>query len=447
MIRRLPRLLGGAALLLSAFVPAAQADLFNPRVFELDNGLQVVVIEDHRAPVVSHMVWYKVGAADEPPGKSGIAHFLEHLMFKGTEKIAPGEFSKQVARIGGQDNAFTAQDYTGYFQNVAADQLETVMALEADRMVNLRLAEEDVRTERLVILEERRSRTDNDPGAQLSEAARAAQYKSHPYGIPIIGWEHEMKLLSREDALDFYEKHYAPNNAILIVAGDVTPAQVRNLAERHYGVIPAREVALRHRPQEPPQLAARRVMMEDPRVRQPSLRRTYLAPSRASANSQHAVPLQVFAEILGGGTTSRLYRDLVVEQKLASSAGAFYRGVSLDATTFYLYATPVPGGDVAAVEAAMDKTLETALTTPITGAELERAKNILLAAAIYARDNLRSGPRIFGAALTSGLTVEQVESWPDQVEAVTIEDVMAAAAYVLDIRRSVTSILLPKPTG
>ena len=447
MIRRLSRLLGGAALLLSATVPAAQADLFNPRVFELDNGLQVVVIEDHRAPVVSHMVWYKVGAADEPPGKSGIAHFLEHLMFKGTEKIAPGEFSKQVARIGGQDNAFTAQDYTGYFQNVAADQLETVMALEADRMVNLRLAEEDVQTERLVILEERRSRTDNDPGAQLSEAARAAQYKSHPYGIPIIGWEHEMKLLSREDALDFYEKHYAPNNAILIVAGDVTPGQVRSLAEKHYGAIPARAVALRYRPQEPPQLAARRVTMEDPRVRQPSLRRTYLAPSRASANSQHAVPLQVFAEILGGGTTSRLYRDLVVEQKLASSAGAFYRGVSLDATTFYLYATPVPGGDVAAVEAAMDETLETALTTPITRAELERAKNVLLAAAIYARDNLRSGPRIFGAALTSGLTVEQVESWPDQVEAVTIEDVAAAAAYVLDIRRSVTSILLPKPTG
>ncbi len=447
MIRRLPRPLGAAALLLSASVTAAEADLFNPHVFALDNGLRVVVIEDHRAPVVSHMVWYKVGAADEPPGKSGIAHFLEHLMFKGTATIGPGEFSKQVARIGGQDNAFTAQDYTGYFQNVAADRLETVMALEADRMVNLRLTDDDVRTERLVILEERRSRTDNDPGAQLAEAARAAQYKAHPYGIPIIGWEHEMRRLSREDALDFYRRHYAPNNAILIVAGDVTPGRVRELAEKHYGVIPARAVAPRDRPQEPPQLAARRVTMADARVRQPSLRRTYLAPSRASADNRHAVPLQVFAEILGGGTTSRLYRDLVVEQGVASAAGAFYRGVSLDATTFYLYATPVPGGDVAAVEAALDKTLERALATPVTAAELERAKNVLLAAAVYARDNLRSGPRIFGAALTSGLTVDQVEAWPDLVEAVTVEDVMAAAAHVLDIRRSVTSILLPKPTG
>ncbi len=201
----------------------------------LANGMQVVVIPDRRAPVITQMVWYKVGAADEPQGKSGIAHFLEHLMFKGTEKIAPGEFSKLIARNGGEDNAFTTHDATAYFQRVAADRLALVMGMEADRMVNLRLSEEDVTTERKVILEERRSRVDNDPSSILSEEMGAALYLAHHYGIPVIGWEHEMKSLSREDAIAFYKQFYAPNNAILVVAGDVEPQAVIKLAQDTFG--------------------------------------------------------------------------------------------------------------------------------------------------------------------------------------------------------------------
>ncbi len=203
--------------------------------FTLKNGLQVLVIPDHRAPVVTQMIWYKVGAADEPPGSSGIAHFLEHLMFKGTDLIPTGQFSKIIARNGGEDNAFTNHDVTAYFQRVAKDRLPKVMEMEADRMANLRLSEEDVATERKVILEERRSRVDNDPGSILQEQMMAALYANHPYGIPIIGWEHEIRALDREDALSFYRRFYAPDNAILVIAGDVEPEEVRRLAEETFG--------------------------------------------------------------------------------------------------------------------------------------------------------------------------------------------------------------------
>jgi zinc protease len=391
------------------------------------------------------MVWYRVGAADEAPGESGLAHFLEHLMFRGTGRTKASEFSKIVARNGGNDNAFTAQDYTGYYQNVARDKLDLVMGLEADRMVNLRLDEEAVRIERNVVLEERRSRTENDPSSQLGEAMRAAQYMAHPYGIPVIGWKHEMERLNLAQAIAFYRRYYAPNNAILIVAGDVTLAEVRELAEKHFGAIPRGPEIARSRPQEPPQLAARRVIFEDARVRQPSFRRTYLAPSRSAGESEQAVALRIFSEILGGGTISRLYQALVVEQKIASGAGSYYHGLSFDRSTFGLYATPVPGGDVEALERALDTVLAQVLEGGITEAELNRAKNGLLASIVYARDDLSSGPRILGTALTTGLGIEDVESWPDEVERATAEAVMAAARAVLDKRRSVTGLLLPAP--
>ncbi len=439
-------LLGTLVVFLSlSLAGPGRAGVFNPQSFTLDNGLEVVVIADHRAPVVNHMVWYKVGAADEAPGKSGLAHFLEHLMFRGTKQIAPSEFSKIVARNGGNDNAFTAQDYTGYYQNVARDKLDLVMGMEADRMVNLQLDEASVLTERDVVLEERRSRTENDPGSQLGEAMRAAQFMAHPYGIPVIGWKHELERLSLDQALAFYRRYYAPNNAILIVAGDVTVAAVRRLAEKHFGPNPRGPEISRQRPQEPPQLAARRVVLEDARVRQPSFRRTYLAPSRSAGVIEHAVALQVFSEILGGGSISRLYQALVVEQKIAAGAGSWYHGLSLDRSTFGLYASPVPGGDVFALEKALDEVLAGVLEGGITEAELARAKNGLLASVIYARDDLGSGPRILGTALTSGLTIQDVEGWPDEVERITAEAVMAAAEAVIDKRRSVTGFLLPEP--
>ncbi len=438
-------LLIAATLVLAPLAPAARAGLFNPESFTLDNGMQVVVVSDHRAPVVTHMVWYKVGAADDPPAKSGIAHFLEHLMFKGTPTVPPGEFSKIVARNGGRDNAFTSHDYTAYFQNVAVGKLELVMRLDADRMANLVLSDEVVDRERAVVIEERRSRTDNEPASIFSEQLGAAQFMAHPSGIPVIGWEHEIRTLVKEDALAFYRRHYVPNNAILIVAGDVTAAQVRPLAERYYGAVPAGEAPPRLRPQEPPQRAARRLEMRDPRVRQPSWRRSYLAPSRVSGERQHALPLQVMVEILGGGTTSRLYQSLVVGKKVAASASAFYSSRSIDLTRFWVAATPVPGGDSATVEAAADEVIDKLVGEGVSEEELTRAKTGMRAAAVYARDSLRTAARIFGAALAIGLTVDDVESWTERVEAITVEQVNAAARYLFNKERSVTGVLLPKP--
>ena len=436
-----------AGVVLATAAPAARAGLFNPEAFTLGNGMQVVVIPDHRAPIVTHMVWYRVGGADDPPGKSGIAHFLEHLMFKGTETVPAGAFSKTIARNGGRDNAFTAPDYTAYTQSVAADKLELVMRLEADRMANLTLSEDLVTPEREVVLEERRSRTDNEPSAILSEQLGAAQFLAHPYGIPLIGWAHEIRALTNDDALAFYRTYYAPNNAILVVAGDVTAAEVRPLAEKYYGPIPARDLPPRLRPQEPPQRAARRLLMRDDRVRQPSWRRSYLAPSRMAGETRHALPLRLLAEILGGGATSRLYRALVVEAKVAAGANAYYSGQSIDHTRFWLAATPVPGGDVATVESAVDEVIGQLVSGGVTEDELARAKTGFLAAAVYARDSLGTAARIFGAALAIGLSVDDVESWTERVEAVTVDEVNAAARHVFHEERSVTGVLLPKPAS
>ena len=430
------------AALLAAPLPAT-AQVFSPTTYQLANGLQVVVVENHRSPIVTHMVWYRVGAADEPPGKSGIAHLLEHLMFKGTPSVPPGEFSKIVARMGGRDNAFTSSDYTAYFQNVAADRLEAVMKMEADRMRNLTLDDHNVVTERAVVQEERRSRTDNNPQALLAERIEAALYLNHPYRRPVIGWGSEIAQLDREDALDFYKRWYAPNNAILVVAGDVQPEKVRALAETYYGPLKPETVPQRIRPEEPPQVAARTVTLEDPRVQQPSWSRTYMAPSYSSSDKAAPYALEVLAEILGGGATSRLYKSLVVDQGIAAGAGAWYDPSAVDQTTFGLSATPRPGVEVAKVQAAMDKEIARVLDKGITAAEVERAKTRLRANVAYARDSLHTAARVLGEALTTGQTVADVEAWPARIAAVTPEQVNAAARAVLDDRASVTGILLP----
>ncbi len=412
--------------------------------FVLDNGMRVVVVPDYRAPVVAHMVWYGLGAADEPPGKSGIAHFLEHLMFKGTKNVPPGEFSKIIAHNGGRDNAFTSQDYTGYFETVAADRLELVMELEADRMVNLQLTGEVVLPERDVVLEERRSRVDNDPRAIFNEQFIAAQYLAHPYGIPIIGWEHEISQLTLEDALEFYGDYYAPNNAILVVVGDATVDRVRTLAEQYYGPLKARQRPARVKVEEPPQMAARRVTMEDARVREPTWSRTYIAPSYTSGKSELAPALDVLADVVGGGPTSRLYRYLVVDQKIAAGVGAWYQGGSRDLTRFGFYGVPGPGGDIEAVEAGVDAVLTKVLAEGFAVDEVERAKRNLIAEAVYARDSLMAKAQLYGASLAVGLTVEDVESWPDKIRRVTVGDVNTAAREVLQKRSSVTGYLLPE---
>lgn len=411
--------------------------------FDLDNGMDVVVIEDHRAPLVVHMVWYRVGAADEPPGKSGIAHFLEHLMFKGTETMANGEFSAVVEANGGSDNAFTAQDYTGYFQRVAADRLGLMMRMEADRMVNLVLDPAVVETERDVILEERNTRTENSAGAIFAEERTAVQYRAHPYGIPIIGWQSEIEALTREDALAFYADHYAPNNAILIVAGDVTPDEVRALAEEHYGPIPANPaIADRTRPAEPPQRAARRLVYEDARVAQPYVLRTYLAPERDAGAQREAAALTLLAELLGGdGPTPLMRRVLEFEEGTALYAGAFYRGVSLDDTTFGLIVVPAPGRSLTEAEADMDRMIDRFLEEGVDAAALERLKKQVRAQEIYALDDLQGLARRYGTALTSGLTVEDVQAWPDLLQSITEDEILAAARSIFEPTRSVTGYL------
>ena len=439
-------------LLLTAIVAAplasAAAGLFNADGFTLDNGMHVVVLENHRAPVVVHMVWYRVGAADDPPGKSGIAHFLEHLMFKGTRRTGPGAFSRELAARGGVENAFTTADYTAYVQRVAREHLDFVMDHEADRMRNLVLSEEIVLPERAVILEERSSRTDNDPAALLAEQVSAAQFLNHPYGIPIIGWRHEMATLTRADALAFYDRYYVPNNAILVVAGDITAAELRPLAEKYYGAIArAPASAARLRPQEPPQISPRRVGLTDGRASQAQLIRSYLAPSHGAGASEHALPLEVLAELLGRATTSRLYQALVVEQAIAPWAGAGYWAGALDATRFSLYAAAFPGQRIEPVEAALDAVIAELVGGALDDAEVEAAKERMIARTTYALDNPHSIARVYGAALASGLDIASIETWPERIAKVTRDRVLAAAQAVLRPEHSVTGILRPAEGG
>ena len=429
--------------IIGAVVAAGPAVADTVSTFTLDNGMEVVVIEDHRAPAVVHMVWYRIGSADESAGHSGIAHFLEHLMFQGTRTVAPGEFSKVVAAQGGSDNAFTTVDYTAYFQRVAADRLDLMMTMEADRMRNLNLTEEDVVTERQVILDERNERTDSDPSALLGEQMAAAQYMNHTYGIPVIGWRHEMEALSRQDALDFYRANYAPNNAILVVAGDVRPDEVLAMARAHYGPVPPSDaIAPRLRPTEPPQLAERRLVLADSRVAQPHVIRTYLAPERNPGDQRQAAALKLLAEVLGGNpTTSVLARALQFDTQTAVYAAAFYDGVSLDTDTFGLIVVPVPGVALADAEAAMDGVLDKFLTDGVDAEDFARIKAQVRAAEIYGRDDVQGLARQYGAALAVGLSVKDVQDWPDILQSVTADEVMAAAKAVFDRRKAVTGWL------
>jgi zinc protease len=437
------------ALALTATALAAPPAAAEPvTTFTLENGLDVVVIEDHRAPVVVQMIWYQVGAADEPRGHSGIAHFLEHLMFKGTEKVGPNEFSAILEAQGGDDNAFTSWDYTAYFQHIAADRLEMVMELEADRMRNLRLTEDDVLTEREVILEERAQRTDSDPGSLLSEQMRAAQFMNHPYGIPVIGWRHEMEALSREDALSYYKRFYAPNNATLVIAGDVTPDTVRELAEKYYGPLePSADIPARERPQEPPQLAERRITLADERVSEPYLFRTYLAPERDPGNQKEAAALTILAHLLGGdGQTSVLARALQFDRQVAVYSSAFYDGTGIDDATFGLVVVPAPDVMLETIEADMDAVIADFLKTGPDPAALERIRMQVRAADIYDRDDIFALANRYGEGLTVGLSIEDIESWDEALASVTEADVMAVAEKVFDRRNAVTGWLVQPGT-
>ncbi|MCJ8323222.1 MAG: insulinase family protein [Rhizobiales bacterium] len=415
--------------------------------FSLANGLDVVVIEDHRAPVITHMLWYKVGAADEVAGKSGIAHFLEHLMFKGTDKIAPGEHSKIIAKNGGQDNAFTGQDYTCYFERLAADRLELAMELEADRMTGLTLSDEVLLPERDVVREERKQRTDNKPDAIHFEQMTAALFLAHPYGVPIIGWDHEIAELNRHDAIKFYKQHYAPDNAILVVAGDVTPEQVLKLAQKHYGSIKSQNITPRKRVIEPPHMCARQVDMFDERVEQPQWIRQYLAPSARVANAEkdkQAEALQLGILLLAGSTTSHLYVDLVVNQQAAVAAGGWYNSVAMDYAPLGLYAIPREPFGLSHMAELIDVSVANFLEKGPSDSAFERAKNLMVAESLYTRDNQTSMARMIGAALCCNMTLEDILDWPERIESLTKADILDALSQYIDEKSSVTGHLWGK---
>ena len=410
--------------------------------FVLSNGLEVVVIPDHRAPVVTQMVWYRVGSADETAGKSGLAHFLEHLMFKGTTKN-PAGFSDVVAAVGGEENAFTTNDYTGYFQRVPRDQLKSMMEFEADRMTGLVLTDEVVKPELNVVLEEYNMRVANDPSARLDEQMEAALYLNHPYGRPVIGWRHEIEKLNREDALAFYRRFYTPNNAILVVAGDVTSDEVKKLAEETYGKVPrVAEITPRVRPQEPVPVAPRTVTLADPRVNQPILQRQYLAPSTPTAKPGESQAIEVLAHILGRGPSSRLYQTLVEDKKIAVDAGTSYDSTALDPTRLTVYASPTPETSLPQLEASIDAILGEVIEKGVTAEELERAKNRMIADLTYANDSQQALAQWYGASLATGSTIADVRAWSDRVRGVTAEAVQNAARQWLDKRRSVTGYLV-----
>jgi zinc protease len=429
-----------AAALFATPVSAQENRVFQ---FALQNGMQVLVVPDHRAPVVTQMLWFRVGAVDDPPGLSGLAHFFEHMMFRGTPSVKADQFAQTVARNGGEDNAFTTHDYTAFYEEIAKDRLPIVMGLEADRMANLDLSDSNVNTERSVVLEERRMRTDNDPQALMREQMEAALHLSHPYGRPVIGWPDEIRHIGRKEAQDFYNHHYAPNDAILVVAGDVTREDVRAAAEAAYGKVPSRPLAPRAEFAQPPRLGETRLAVARPDVKVPVFMRMYRVVSYTEAKPGEAEALETLAQLMGGDATSTLYRELVVKRKLATNAGASYDGYARDAGEFSVFAVPRPGVQLDQLEQAVDQIVNAAAAALPQAGDLQRAKTQLVADAIYQRDSQYSMASAYGQALVIGLTTDDVDQWPDRIRAVTPAAMRDAATHNLIRREAVTGYLTP----
>ncbi|MGB0681893.1 MAG: M16 family metallopeptidase [Magnetovibrionaceae bacterium] len=444
-------LLAVAALSLGVSAEAASGTgkgVFNPETFTLENGLQVVVVSNHRAPVVNHMVWYRVGGADDPLGRSGLSHYLEHLMFKGTKNLKPGEFSATMARNGARENAFTSRDATAYHQTIAKDRLGVAMRLEAERMRNLVFDPEEYEPEREVVLEERRSRVGNNPQAKLGEQTAAVLHMNHPYRKPIIGWEHEIKAINGDDLRAFYQAHYGPNNAVLLLSGDITAEEARPLVEKYYGPVPRNEaIQPRKRAREPMATADRRVELKDPRVRQPSWARHFLVASYTEGETDLSYPLQVLSFVLSGGQTNPMYRSLVIDQGIAISAGGYYDANVLGPGQFTFYGTPKPGVAIEDLEGAFNAEIDRLVAEGLSQEMVDRAKRNMQAQAIFARDSISGGARSLGGSLIIGRSIEDVENWPDRIGAVTLEEVNNALKKSFQGRASVISQLLPGETG
>jgi zinc protease len=427
--------------------PAPQKT-FNAESFTLKNGLQVVVIPNHRAPVVTHMLWYKVGSADEPQGDgiSGEAHFLEHLMFKGTKAIGPGKFSRLVRAMGGNDNAFTAWDYTAFYQSVPADKLPVVMAMEADRMININPPEKEIAPEHQVIIEERRQRTDNDPKALFSEQLRANLYNNTPYAIPIIGWKEEMPAITWAASKAYHDRWYAPNNAILVVSGDVTTDQMKQYAEKYYGILPSKKIPDHIRPHVPKAPAPVTLEFHDEAVQQPVYMKAAIAPSFVQ-NKRDSYALQVLQNVISGGASTRLYKSLAVEKKIAVDIDMNYDEANRGDGNIWIYGTPAPGISLKKLQSAIDAEFRDMIKNGIPADEIQKAKTRMIDSATYARDSVTGPAMTVGQALASGATLDDVEFWPARISEVTPEDVTRVLKTYLDpdhpARETVTGYMLP----
>ena len=433
-------MLGWSAIFL--VITPTQAEIFEKT---LANGLKVIVKEDHRAPVIVQQIWYKAGSMDERTGTTGIAHVLEHMMFKGTKTVSMGEFSKRIAGAGGRENAFTSTDYTAYFQQLHKSKLPLAMQLESDRMHNLQLTATEFKKEVNVVMEERRMRTDDEPHALMNEKLMAAAYQEHPYQHPVIGWMNDLQTLTVEDAQEWYKRWYVPNNAVLIVAGDVKASEVFALAQRYYGGIPGRKLPARKKFSEPPQLGIKRIVIKAP-AELPNLVMAYHTPTLSDPEKDwQPYALQMLAGILDGNDSARLNKTLVREQELASSVGAGYDPTSRGPSLFLLEGTPSVGKTVAELEAALREQVALLVSDGVSEEELKRVKAQVTASEVYKLDSLFYQAMQIGQLESIGLGYKDIPIMLKKMQAVTAQQVQDVAREFLQDDRLTIAVLDPQP--
>jgi len=424
---------------LTLSLPAAARAADGVLAATLDNGLRVLLLEDHRSPIVSFQVWYRVGSRNEQRGATGIAHFLEHMMFKGTPTQGRGQFARLVEQNGGQDNAFTSQDVTSYFVDIAADKLDLVVELEADRMRNLLLDPKEIESERQVVIEERRTRTEDDPGGFLGEEVASIAFKAHPYGFPIIGWTADIARITPEEIRAFYGTYYVPNHAMVVVVGDFRAPDALERIKRRFGRIPRAPAPPPVLAVEPPPNGERRVVVR----KQAELPIVYIAYHVPNHRSEDAAPLEVLSTVLSGGRASRLYRSLVYERRLALEAGGDYAYFSVDPNLFWFWATPMPGQTAETLEKELLAQVELLKKERVTDEELQRAKNQIEAAFVFQEDSIHRRASLLARFEVIG-GYAQKDQFFTKIRAVTAADLARVARGWFPEDKKNVGILLPK---
>ena len=412
---------------------------------QLDNGLKIIVITNKHSPVITHMLWYKVGSADDPIGKSGLAHYLEHLMFKGTKTLKPGEFSQIISQMGGENNAFTSYDYTAYFQRIPSDKLEIVMQMNADLMQNLILTDEVTISERNVILEERSSRNDSRPRALLNEKMRKTLYGQHPYHIPIIGWRHEIETLTTQDAMTFYRQHYTVDNALLVIMGSIDMIKVKSFAQATYGAITSQKTTTRKRDIKQDNHSSDTLYLTDARIDNYMWQRIYKLQKWEDKNIRQMISLELLIKILAQGSTSKLYQKLVKETKTATNITAQIHTSLLDYSEVIIHAMTQSSEHISAMIHHIEQIIMHLKTHSVTDEELSQAKTQLLTETLFAQDRQETVTQIYGTHLILGRDIKSLGEWQQQIESITPTDIKAVARLLLESSKSITALLTPFP--